>query len=241
LAACNSGSIIQADQSLPFGSLQATLGLAAPPSDDGLLRERPCLIVVNGDRRGVVMVDSVIGEREIVVKPLLPPLRRVRNVLAAGLLGSGEVVLVVRPLDVLASLGSHAAAPVDKDVLARPRVPRVLIVDDSITTRTMERNLFEVAGYTVSIAVDGLEGWEMLQTTEFDLVVSDIDMPRMDGFELTSRIRAHETLAELPVVLVTAREAHEDRERGFRAGANSYVLKSGFDQTALLEIVRRLL
>ncbi|MGH7715966.1 MAG: hybrid sensor histidine kinase/response regulator, partial [Vulcanimicrobiaceae bacterium] len=241
VAALNSGSIVQGGQSLPFGSLEATLGLAVPQGDEDTRRELPCLIVANGNRRGVVSIDSVSGEREVVVKPLLPPLRRVRNVLAAGLLGSGELVLVLRPLDILTSLGSHSTPRDESDVLARPRVPRVLIVDDSITTRTMERNLFEVAGYLVSIAVDGLEGWDMLQAQEFDLVVSDIDMPRMDGFELTSRIRAHESLAELPVVLVTARETHEDRERGFRAGANSYVLKSGFDQTALLEIVRRLL
>jgi two-component system chemotaxis sensor kinase CheA len=199
------------------------------------------LVVANGDRRGIVLVDDVIGEREIVVKPLLPPLRRVRNVLAAGLLGSGELVLVLRPLDVLTSLGSHPTVRDESDALARPRIPRVLIVDDSITTRTMERNLFEVAGYLVSLAADGLEAWELLQTQEFDLIVSDIDMPRMDGFELTSRIRGHATLANLPVVLVTAREALEDRERGLGAGANSYVLKSGFDQTVLLEIVRRLL
>ncbi|HEY1727378.1 MAG TPA: response regulator [Candidatus Baltobacteraceae bacterium] len=241
LPALEAGTFVQKERSLPFGSLDATLGLIRHGSDDEVRREMPALVVANGDRRGVVLVDDVIGEREIVVKPLLPPLRRVRNVLAAGLLGSGELVLVLRPLDVLTSLGSHATVRDESDALARPRIPRVLIVDDSITTRTMERNLFEVAGYLVSLAADGMEAWELLQTQEFDLIVSDIDMPRMDGFELTSRIRGHATLANLPVVLVTAREALEDRERGLGAGANSYVLKSGFDQTVLLEIVRRLL
>jgi len=239
-AAVEAGTLAQGDQSLPFGSLETALGLTKHDGGDDVRVELPCILIVNGDRRGGVLVDEVIGEREIVVKPLLPPLRRVRNVLAAGLLGSGELVLVLRPFDVLASLGSHAIRQ-DGDLLARPRTPSVLIVDDSITTRTMERNLFEVAGYSVAVAVDGMEGWEMLQSQAFDLVVSDIDMPRMDGFELTSRIRANETLADLPVVLVTARETHEDRERGLRTGANSYVLKSGFDQTVLLEIVRRLL
>lgn len=241
LPGLDAGAIIQGGQSVAFGSLEATVGLIKHENGEVVRSELPALVVVNGDRRGVVLVDDVIGEREIVVKPLMPPLRRVRNILAAGLMGSGELVLVLRPLDVLTSLGSHTTVRDENDALARPRIPRVLIVDDSMTTRTMERNLFEVAGYRVSLAADGMEGWEMLQTQEFDLVVSDIDMPRMDGFELISRIRTHETLAELPVVLVTAREAHEDRERGFRSGANSYVLKSAFDQTALLEIVRRLL
>jgi two-component system chemotaxis sensor kinase CheA len=239
-AALASGEFVRGEQTLPFGSLAAALGLARVTEPGDERRELPCLLVHSGDRQGIVLVDEVLGEREVVIKELRPPLRRVRNVLAAGLLGTGELVLVLRPLDVLLSLHSlppegHAAPAVSP-----PRKLSVLVVDDSVTTRTMERNLFEAAGYRVSVAADGLDGWNLLQTERVDVVVSDIDMPRMNGFELTSRIRAHPGFTELPIVLVTALEAREDKERGLRVGANAYVLKSGFDQSTLLDIVRRL-
>jgi two-component system chemotaxis sensor kinase CheA len=105
----------------------------------------------------------------------------------------------------------------------------------------MEKNLFEAAGYAVTTAVDGMDAWSILQTIEVDLVVSDIDMPRMNGFDLTAQIRGDGRLAETPVVLVTALESRADKERGIRIGANAYVLKSSFDQTNLLEIVGRLI
>jgi two-component system chemotaxis sensor kinase CheA len=197
------------------------------------------LILRSGERQGALVVDEILGEQEIVIKDFRPPIRRVRHVLAAGLLGTGSLVLVLRPLDILLALAAPPS-PQGDTAPAVPRVLRVLVVDDSITTRTMERNLFEAAGYRVRVAADGIDGWHLLQNDEIDVVVSDIDMPHMDGFELTSRIRAHPRLAELPVVLVTALEAREDKERGLRVGANAYVRKSGFDQSTLLDIVRRL-
>jgi two-component system chemotaxis sensor kinase CheA len=121
----------------------------------------------------------------------------------------------------------------------RPAV--ILVVDDSITTRTMEKNLLEAVGYQVRVAVDGIEAWTLLKSEEVDLVVSDVDMPRLDGFDLTARIRADQTLTDLPVVLVTALESREDKERGIEVGANAYVIKSSFDQSNLLEIIRRLI
>jgi two-component system chemotaxis sensor kinase CheA len=116
----------------------------------------------------------------------------------------------------------------------------ILVVDDSITTRTMERNLLEAAGYKVAVASNGQEAWTILKSEHFDLLVSDVDMPRMNGFDLTARVRADPTLADLPVVLVTALESRDDKERGIEVGANAYVIKSGFDQSKLLEIIRRL-
>jgi two-component system chemotaxis sensor kinase CheA len=132
-----------------------------------------------------------------------------------------------------------AAPIVQREETARPRA--ILVVDDSITTRTMERNLLEAAGFRVWVAADGADAWTALRTEAFDLVVSDVDMPRMDGFELTARIRADRELADLPVILVTALESREDRERGIEAGANAYIVKSSFDQSNLLEIIRRLI
>jgi len=151
------------------------------------------------------------------------------------------VVLILRPADLLRSLREAPRAPAPGAASQDPnRRPVILVVDDSITTRTMERNLLEAAGYEVRVAVDGVEAWTALRTEGFDLVVSDVDMPRMDGFELTARIRADQKLGDLPVVLVTALEAREDKERGIEVGANAYVIKSSFDQSNLLEIIRRL-
>src|SRR2546423_11974892 len=116
----------------------------------------------------------------------------------------------------------------------------VLVVEDSITSRMLLKNILESAGYIVATAVDGMDGLTKLRTSAFDLVISDVDMPRMDGFDLTAAIRADKRLAALPVVLVTARETREDRERGVDVGANAYIVKSSFDQSDLLNIIRRL-
>jgi two-component system chemotaxis sensor kinase CheA len=115
------------------------------------------------------------------------------------------------------------------------------VVEDSITSRTLLKAILESAGYRVSTAVDGVDGYTALKTTEIDLVVSDVEMPRMDGFDLTSRIRADKQLADLPVILVTGLGSREDRERGIDVGANAYVVKSSFDQSNLLEIIQRLI
>jgi two-component system chemotaxis sensor kinase CheA len=115
----------------------------------------------------------------------------------------------------------------------------VLVVEDSITARTLLRNILEAGGYDVRTAVDGIDAFTALKAGEFDLVVSDIEMPRMNGFDLTAKIRADKKLSELPVVLVTALESREDREQGIDVGANAYIVKSSFDQSNLLEVIRR--
>ena len=118
---------------------------------------------------------------------------------------------------------------------------RLLVVDDSLTVRTQQKALLEMAGYEVMIAVDGAEGWELLQEKGADLVVSDVEMPRMDGFRLTEMIRGSERFAKLPVILVTALETAQGKARGLEVGANAYLLKSGFDQKNLLETIAQML
>jgi two-component system chemotaxis sensor kinase CheA len=162
-------------------------------------------------------------------------------VASIGLLATGELAMVLRPSDIVAAVHS-GTINVEQQPAADPERPlRLLVVDDSITTRAMERNLFENAGYSVIVAADGLEAWSVLQSEKVDLVVSDVDMPRMNGFELTETIRKDSRLGDLPIVLVTALETRDDKERGVRTGANAYVLKSSFDQSNLLEIVGRLI
>jgi two-component system chemotaxis sensor kinase CheA len=186
-------------------------------------------------------VDQVMGEREVLAKPLGRLLPRVPNVSGATVFGSGRVVPILNVSDLLqhAARCTQTSGPVAPAETVRAR--RLLVADDSITARTSLQCILESAGFEVTTAPDGAAALNALHTDPFDLVVSDVEMPRMDGFELTKRIRGETTLAGLPVVLITAREAKEDRERGLDAGANAYLVKSGFDQTNLLETVRRLL
>ena len=139
------------------------------------------------------------------------------------------------------SPGSGQAATAEPGVEAKARPKSVLVVEDSITARMLVKNILEAAGYVVKTAVDGLEALTILKTEAFDLVLSDVEMPRMNGFQLTEKIRSDARLAELPVVLVTALASREDRERGVDAGANAYIVKSSFDQGNLLDIIQRLL
>ncbi|MGB2869491.1 MAG: response regulator, partial [Bacteroidota bacterium] len=115
------------------------------------------------------------------------------------------------------------------------------VTDDSITSRTLIKNILETAGYHVTTAVDGVDAMTKALAGKFDLVVSDVDMPRMNGFELTAKMRKDKTLSGIPVVLVTALESGEDREHGIDVGANAYIVKSSFDQSNLLEIIKTLL
>ncbi len=240
-AALHAGFHPLGDAALPFMPLADLLNL--PPADIPARRQGlcACILVSVGSKRAVVMVDSVVGTADVLMKDLPPPLKRVRHIASAGLLATGTLALVLRPSDILASIHSGRSRARRQAMPAVERTRRILVVDDSMTTRMMERNLFEAVGYAVEVAADGIEGWEKLRSSDFDLVVSDIDMPRLNGFELTARIRADDKLADLPVVLVTALESREDRDHGIRIGANAYVLKSSFDQTNLLEIVGRLI
>jgi two-component system chemotaxis sensor kinase CheA len=185
----------------------------------------------------------VLDEREVLVKRFTKPLSRVRNIAGATILGSGEVVPILNVHDLLKSARTTsgkpvAPAPTRSSNTARKRI---LVVEDSVTSRALLKGILESAGYTVKTAVDGVEGFNTLCLEEFDLVVSDVEMPRMNGFDLTARIRAERNFADLPVVLVTALESREDRERGIDVGANAYLVKSSFDQTNLFEALRRLM
>jgi len=132
----------------------------------------------------------------------------------------------------LAAMPARGAAPARRCSL--------LVVEDSITSRSLLKNILESSGYDVATAVDGIDALTVLRSGRFDLVVSDVEMPRMDGFDLTARIRQDRKLADLPVVLVTALESREHRERGIDVGADAYIVKSSFDQSNLLEVIRRL-
>ncbi len=204
---------------------------------------RPVVVVRAADRQVAFLVDEVLGEQEVMVKSLGRQLARVRNIAGASISGSGAIIPILNVADLVESART---AGVPGPVVAGPdsaaaRRARLLIAEDSITARTLVKSILEGAGYEVVAAVDGMDALTRLKTEPFDLVVSDVDMPRMNGFELTARIRADKKLGELPVVLVTALGSQKDREYGIEVGANAYIVKSDFDQGNLLEIIRRLL
>jgi two-component system chemotaxis sensor kinase CheA len=234
-------TLVETDgEPIPVVSLARVLG---PP----LVERRaeghfPAVLCRVGERRVALAVDELVGEEELVVRPIegkgtvaLPGLS------GAAVLADGSLALVVNTTAaVLAGLAGEAGvrlvAPEEKRVQRR-----VLVVDDSITTRTLEQGVLESGGYEVMTAVDGVDGWRMLQERGADLVVADVEMPRMDGFELCSTIRGSERFRSLPVVLVTALETPEHRARGLEVGADAYIGKSSFDQETLLDTLRQLL
>jgi two-component system chemotaxis sensor kinase CheA len=201
------------------------------------------VIVGSAERRMAFLVDEVLGEQEILVKSLGKQLSRLRNVAGATALGTGKVVPVLNVPDLILSAVRVAASARAAVSVKEPEAERksILVAEDSITARTLLKNILESAGYQVKTAVDGVEAFTALRTESFNLVVSDVDMPRMSGFDLTAKIRADKKLSELPVVLVTALHSREDRERGVDVGASAYIVKSSFDQSNLLEVVRRLI
>jgi two-component system chemotaxis sensor kinase CheA len=204
----------------------------------------PVAIVVSGDKRIAFQVDEVLDEQQVLVKGLGKQLRRVRNIAGATVLvESGKVVPVLHIPDLMKSaisLASTSRTGAD-NANVQERVLKILVAEDSITARTLLKNILETAGYQVVTAMDGVDAFTQLRSGEFDLLVSDVDMPRMSGFELTARVRKDKKLGELPVVLVTALESREDRERGIDVGANAYIVKSSFDQSNLLEVIKRLI
>jgi two-component system chemotaxis sensor kinase CheA len=204
----------------------------------------PLFVIGSGASRIAFGVDSVLGEQEILVKRLGPQLARVRNIAGATVLGTGKVAAILHPGDLMksavkgAASSAGAVSPVEEGEVVRRLV---LIAEDSITARTLLKNILETAGYRTRTAVDGIDAITQLRTEQIDLVVSDVDMPRMNGFDLTAKIRATREFSDLPVVLVTSLDSREDRERGIEVGANAYIVKSSFDQSNLLEVIRRLI
>jgi two-component system chemotaxis sensor kinase CheA len=239
----NRATIPLEDRALPLVDLCGVLGMgrAEKPEGDSFT----VVVLGSGEKRIAYQVDEVLAEQEVVVKSLGKQLSRVPNIAGATILGSGKVVPVLNVADLVKS--SESAGGRATGVRAQkgregtgPVRRSILVVEDSITSRLLIKNILESAGYAVKTAVDGKEALAVLKTENFNAVISDVEMPRMNGFDLIQAIRATGDLSELPVVLVTSLDSREDIERGVESGANAYIVKSNFDQSDLLEVVARL-
>ncbi len=201
----------------------------------------------SGEKVCAFIVDDILGEQDVLIKPLGNLLPRVRGIYGATIGANDEVIPILNMKEII-EMAYENAAP-EKGALdatsgaeeheTRPK--RILVVEDSITSRTLISSILSSAGYEVRAATDGIEGYTILKSEPFDLVVSDVEMPRLDGFGLTERIRNDAALARIPVVLVTALESKEHKERGIAVGANAYITKRNFAQSNLLDTVRRFL
>ncbi len=218
------------------------LGLPAREAA-GQAEHQQLVILSTSERRIAFAVDQILDVQEVLVKPLGPQLSRVRNIAGATVLGNGRVVPILNINDLMRAAtnpSASASVPMSSSLKTGTRPIRVLIVEDSITSRTLLKNILEASGFIAKTAIDGIDALSLLKTEEYDIVVSDVEMPRMDGFGLTTAIRQDKDYAELPVVLVTGLESREDRERGIDVGANAYIVKSSFDQSRLIEVIRKL-
>jgi two-component system sensor histidine kinase and response regulator WspE len=228
------------------GLVAASQLLNRPASQHG---EDVLKVVVIRERDAVygVAVERFIGERTLVVLPLDPRLGKVQDISAGALLDDGSAVLIIDVEDMLRSveklLNTGRLERIDRrnrqaDHQARKRV---LVVDDSLTVRELERKLLLGRGYEVAVAVDGMDGWNALRSEDFDLLITDIDMPRMDGIELVTLLRRDSRLQSLPVMVVSYKDREEDRRRGLDAGADYYLAKASFHDDALLDAVVELI
>jgi len=219
-------------------ALELDDGEARLPTNSGIILTAVILGVA--DRRVAFLVEDVISTQEIVIKKLPPPFYQVPLIAGVTILGSGEVVIVPNIAALLRATASSRS-------LLAPQAPQakgppvILIADDSITTRMLYKNILESNGYEVRVSADGQEAWDLLQNDGCDLLITDAEMPRLDGFGLTQRIRGDGRWKNLPVILITSLDSQKDKERGIQAGADAYVVKNAFDQEKLLAVVGQLI
>ena len=226
-------------RTVPLVRLSDILGVVADPPE---VKVPIATIGYSGHRMGFI-VDAFVGEQQIVIKTLGTHLAKVDNVAGVTILGAGEVVPILNVPDLMNNARTRSGQRVGKVERAeRQGTRKILICEDSFTTRELERSIFEAAGYEVETANDGAQGYSKLKEgLAVDAVVTDVQMPNMTGFELTRAIKADSVLADIPVIIVTSLERDEEKAEGIDAGADAYITKSVFNQDTLLDTVERLI
>jgi two-component system chemotaxis sensor kinase CheA len=231
---------IQLDgQPVPVCDLAEVLGIPWTRSGAGTY------VIVNGTvARRAFVVDGLVGQRDVVVKGLSALVPRLEVVAGASIEPDGSILLVLDPPGLIERSRRDSTRSVNEAGEARTphkRGGRLLVVDDALTVRELQRTILERAGFVVTVAGDGMEALEHLENESFDLVLTDVEMPRMDGFALTERIRAHPALSNVAILILTSLASDSDRRRGMDAGADGYIAKSAFDEQSLLDAVDRLI
>ena len=240
-AARDAGSIVLAGETLALHGLPALLGEDEEERPVGL-RSTPVLVLGGADSRIALCVDEVLGNREVVVKNIGPQLARVPGMDGATVLGSGEIVLILDPLALAQAQGRQpqAAVPVKKEVVRQPVRSTVMVVDDSLTVRRVTQRLLEREGYRVVLAKDGIDALELIGESAPDLMLVDIEMPRMDGFDLARNVRGNEATREIPIIMITSRTADKHRNVALSLGVNAYYGKP-YQEPVLLAAIEGLL
>jgi two-component system chemotaxis sensor kinase CheA len=229
------------EQLVPVEDLAGALGLPgaahARRADEALL-----LVVKVGSERLALVIEEVIDEEDMVIKPLPAHMKSVSMVSGVIVTGRNTVVNVLNiPAVVLAAKQSGMRTVRREKAEHAPESRSVLVVDDSINTREIERSILEAYGYAVTVAGDGMEALEKAKRSRFDMVITDVEMPRMDGFTLTETLRGMDGYRGTPIILLTSRDKEDDKRRGIRVGASAYIVKGDFEQSNLLDTVRDLL
>jgi two-component system, chemotaxis family, sensor kinase CheA len=231
------------EHTVPLVRLDEVLELPLAGDEEGKPgKEMLAVIATSLDSQVGFIVDQIVGEAEVFIKSLGRHLGKVKNVSGAIIMPTGEVVVVLDIADLIA----HSALSLPL-VTGKKRAPelkrkekRILVVEDAFSTRELEKTILETHGYLVDTAVDGLDALDRMTGTHYDLIVSDIEMPRMDGFELCRTLKKKEGYTDIPFVMVTALQKEEDKRRGMEVGAAAYIVKSAFEQTNLLDTIERL-
>lgn len=247
----NHSAILLDGQVISLVRLGEVLGLTEHNQADAHVKQAPfeisnlisLFVLASEGNRIAFRIDEICDEQQVLVKSMGKLLKRVKNISGATILGSGKVVPVLHTGDLVKSALNPANKPqlIFAPVKSEEKIRHILVADDSITSRTLIRNILETAGYKITTAVDGMDAFTKAHINNYDLIVSDVDMPRMNGFELIVKVRQDKRINETPVILVTALGSEEDRERGVEVGADAYIVKNNFDQTNLLEIIKKLI
>jgi len=206
-------------------------------------RKRPVVIMGSAEKRVAFLVDKLVGEDAVVAKPLSSYLERVRNISGATILGNGKVSLILNVSDLIESAQYQKLRKKRRKggEVKEEAKKTILVIEDSLTTRTLEVSILESAGYEVVAAADGQEGYVKLMNQKCDVIVTDIQMPHMDGFTFTHKVKSDHNYQHIPVILLTSLESPAEKSRGVEVGADAYIVKSSFDQNNLLETIKRLL
>ncbi len=229
------------DDGTPLIALSALLQIAPAATVES---HQTVVVAEAGDSRFGLIVDAVQEEQELVFKELRGPLRNQRTFAGAALLGNGDIVPILDVQALFELVSRSPSEPPVAPIEPRPAAVRrckVLLADDSLVAGELQKNILLAAGYETDLAHDGAEAFELLHQKEWDLLITDVDMPHLSGFELTALVRADDRLRDIPVIIVTGRDSIDDRRRGFEVGADAYVLKREFDQVQLLDTVRQLI